>query len=89
MTKRLGLTHSGSLALLPLRLRDFAALRIGITLVQVEDHWQIVIPARETKSGRAEQRKVPNLLQPCLTRYIRNRGALQRSQGCKFWENIF
>jgi integrase len=58
------------LAFLPLRLRNFAALRIGTTLVQIEDQWQIVIPARETKSGRAEQRKVPNLLQPCLTRYI-------------------
>jgi hypothetical protein len=30
----------------------------------------VVIPARETKSRRAEERRVPDLLQPFLTRYI-------------------
>jgi integrase len=58
------------LAFLPLRLKNFAALKISMTLIQVEGQWQAVIPARDTKSGRAEERKVPDLLQPFLMRYI-------------------
>jgi integrase len=58
------------LAFLPLRLRNFAALKIGTTLVQVDGEWHVVIPARDTKSGRAEERRVHDLLQPLLTRYI-------------------
>ena len=58
------------LAVLPLRLKNFAALQIGTTLVQFDGQWQVMIPARETKSRRAEERRVPDLLQPFLTRYI-------------------
>jgi class 3 adenylate cyclase len=58
------------LAFLPLRLKNFASLKIGVSLFRVDENWHVVIPASETKSGRAEERKVPNLLQPFLTRYI-------------------
>jgi hypothetical protein len=58
------------LAFLPLRLKNFASLKIGTSLIQVDEHWNVVIPARDTKSGRAEERRVPNFLQPFLNRYV-------------------
>jgi integrase len=58
------------LAFLPLRLKNFAALRIGTSLIQVGEQWTVVIPARDTKTRRAEERRVPDLLQPFITRYI-------------------
>jgi integrase len=65
------------LALVPLRLKNFAALKIGTTLVQVEGQWHVVIPARDTKSRRAEERRVPDLLQPFLTCYVSTHSALE------------
>jgi integrase len=73
------------LAFLPIRLKNFAALKIGSTLVQVEGQWQVTLPARETKSGRAEQRQVPNLLQSCLTRYIESYRRPLRSEEKGLW----
>jgi integrase len=58
------------LAFLPLRLKNFVSLKIGTTLTRVGEQWHVIIPASESKSGRAEQRRVPDLLQPFLTRYI-------------------
>jgi integrase len=58
------------LAFLPLRLKNFASLKIATSLLHVDEHWNVVIPARDTKSRRTEERRVPNFLQPFLTRYI-------------------
>jgi len=41
------------LALIPLRRRTLAALRIGRHLVQVGDNWALDIPAEDTKTRRA------------------------------------
>jgi hypothetical protein len=40
------------LALIPLRRRTLAALRIGKHLTKAGDHWALDIPASDTKSGR-------------------------------------
>jgi hypothetical protein len=58
------------LALLPLRLKNFSSLKIGMEVVQVGTSWHVVIPASETKSRRAEERRIPKLLVPFLARYM-------------------
>jgi integrase len=58
------------LALCPIRLKNFAALDIGRTLQQIEDSWWIVLPARDTKSRRADERRIPDLLKPYVDLYL-------------------
>jgi integrase len=66
------------LALLPLRLKNFVSLEIGRNFLQVGANWQVVIPASETKTRRADERRVPELLAPFVNRYLeRHRPALQ------------
>ena len=50
------------LAVCPIRLKNFAALEIGRTFREIEGSWWIVLPA-ETKSRRADERRVPALPQ--------------------------
>ncbi len=50
------------LALCPIRLRPFASLTSGETFVEIDGRWWIVLPPEETKSGRPDERPVPDLL---------------------------
>jgi site-specific recombinase XerD len=54
------------LARCPIRLKNFAALEIGRSLVNVEGTWWIVLSAAETKEKREDERPVPEE----LTQYI-------------------
>lgn len=58
------------LALCPIRLKNFVALEIGRTFVDVNDKWWIVLPATETKEGRADERPIDNILNPAIESYI-------------------
>jgi integrase len=58
------------LALCPIRLKNFAALEIGRTLVEVKGQWWIVLAAQETKEKRADERPVDEMLKPAIDRYI-------------------
>jgi integrase len=56
------------LAPCPIRLKNFAALEIGSTLVKLEDVWWIHLS--ETKSGRPDHRPVPTFLTGFIERYL-------------------
>lgn len=54
----------------PLRIRNFASLRIGHELRRVGPGWQIELPATQTKTGRADACTVPVDLVGWLDRFI-------------------
>jgi integrase len=58
------------LALCPIRRKNFAALEIGRSFVEINGTWWIVLSASETKEKRADERPVNELLKPAIGRYI-------------------
>jgi len=59
------------LALHSIRLKNFAALAIGSNFVEIKGSWWIVLSASETKEGRPDERRVDDLIQPALDRYLK------------------
>lgn len=59
------------LAMHPVRLKNFAALEIGHSLIEINGLWWIVLSASETKERRPDERRINDLLQPALDRYLR------------------
>jgi integrase len=59
------------LAMHPIRLKNFAALEIGRSFVEIRGSWWIVLSASETKEDRPDERRVDDLLKPALDRYLR------------------
>jgi integrase len=59
-----------TLALCPIRLKNFAALEIGRSFREVEGSWWIVLSAAETKSRRADKRRLPDFLKPYVDLYL-------------------
>jgi integrase len=58
------------LALHPIRIKNFAVLRIGDTFVNIEGRWWLRIPADDTKSNLVDQRQVPEFMTDLVNRYI-------------------
>jgi len=58
------------LALCPIRLKNFTDLTLGTSLRRVGNRWWIVLGAGETKTGRPDERPVPELLDPMLDSYL-------------------
>ena len=58
------------LAYCPIRLKNFAALEIGRSFVNVDGTWWIVLTAAETKEKRADERPVPDELTNSIERYL-------------------
>jgi integrase len=58
------------LACCPMRLKNFAALKIGRSFVKVGGTWWIVLSALETKEARADEKPVPDFLTAEVNRYI-------------------
>jgi integrase len=59
------------LAMHPIRLKNFAALEIGRNVVEIKGSWWIVLSASETKENRPDERRIDDLLQPALDRYLK------------------
>jgi site-specific recombinase XerD len=59
------------LAFLPIRLKNFAALEIGITFKLVEGSWWIVLPSVSTKSRRPHRARVPERLNCAIEAYLK------------------
>jgi integrase len=59
------------LAMHPVRLKNFADLEIGRNFVEINGSWWIALSASETKEGRPDERRIDDLLQPALDRYLR------------------
>lgn len=58
------------MSLRPLRLRNFAGLRIGCDFVRVAGRWQIDIPGPDTKTGQPLLFDVPQVLLPYVATYL-------------------
>jgi site-specific recombinase XerD len=58
------------LACCPIRLKNFAALSLGETLIQIEECWWIVLRPQDTKEKRADERHIPEFLNAYIGRYL-------------------
>jgi integrase/recombinase XerD len=58
------------LGLCPIRLKNFAALAIGQSFRQDQASWWIMLTKKETKTHRADERRVPDLLCPAIDFYL-------------------
>jgi integrase len=58
------------LALCPIRLKNFAALEIGRSFVNVDDTWWIVLTEGETKEKRVDERPIEQELTASIERYL-------------------
>jgi integrase len=71
------------LALCPIRLKNYVALEIGRSLVEIRGRWWIVLSAAETKENRPDERPIDKLLAPFLERYLRqHRPVFARTGNC-------
>jgi site-specific recombinase XerD len=59
------------LAMHPIRLKNFADLEIGRNFIEIKGSWWIVLSASATKEGRPDERRIDDLLQPALDRYLK------------------
>jgi integrase len=76
------------LALCPIRLRAFAALRVGTTFACISDRWWIVLRAEHTKSRRPDERPMARFLKPYLDRWIQVHRPLFPATGDALWPSI-
>jgi integrase len=58
------------LALHPVRIKNFAALTIGDTFVNIDGRWWLRIPSDDTKSYRVDQRQIPAFITDLVNSYI-------------------
>jgi integrase len=69
-----------TLAMIPLRRGTLAALQIGRHLIRVSDHWELDIPAADTKTRRPLDYSIPKDLSARLDLYLeRFRGRIRGS----------
>lgn len=60
-----------TLALCPIRLKNFAALEMGSTFRDLDGSWWITLPKQATKSKkRPEERRLPDFMRPVVDLYI-------------------
>jgi site-specific recombinase XerD len=66
----------------PIRLKNFAALEIGRSIVNVNGTWWIVLTASETKEGRPDERPVTDYIGEAINTYLQTyRPILARRDG--------
>jgi integrase len=58
------------LALHPIRVKNFAALTIADTFINIDGRWWLHIPSEDTKSRRVDERQVPEFITEVVNRYI-------------------
>jgi integrase len=58
------------LALHPIRIKNFAALTIADTFVNIDGRWWLHVPSDDTKSHRVDQRQVPEFITDVVDHYI-------------------
>jgi integrase len=73
------------LALHPIRVKNFAALTIADTFINIDGRWWLHIPSDDTKSNRIDERQVPELISDVVNRYIKtHRQVLCRGDAKQF-----
>jgi len=58
------------LALHPLRIKNFATLRLGQSIQKIGGHWWLIIEFKQTKTRRHDERRVPELMTGIIDRYV-------------------
>ena len=58
------------LAVCPIRIKNYAALEIGVTFKEERGSWWIALPYGSTKTDTADQRPVPDYLQEAVELYL-------------------
>jgi integrase len=58
------------LALHPIRKKNFSALAIADTFVNVDGRWWLYVPADDTKSNLVDQREVPEFMTEAVNKYL-------------------
>jgi site-specific recombinase XerD len=64
------------LALHPIRIKNFAALRIAETLIRLDGRWWLHIPSDDTKSHRMDERQIPEFMTDRVNSYIEGHRAV-------------
>jgi len=59
------------LAQCPIRLKNFAALEIGRSIVKIDDTWWILLMASETKEKRADERPIEDDIGAAIDKYLK------------------
>jgi integrase len=59
------------LALHPIRVKNFAALTILDTFINIDGRWWLHIPSKSTKSHRVDERQVPEFITDVVNSYIK------------------
>jgi hypothetical protein len=59
------------LAQCPIRLKNFAALEIGRSIVKIDDAWWILLTASETKEKRADERPIEDDIGNAIDKYLK------------------
>jgi integrase len=59
------------LALHPIRVKNFAALTIADTFINIDGRWWLHIPSDDTKSRRMDERQVPEFITDVVNSYIK------------------
>lgn len=52
------------------RIKNFAALGIGDTFINIDGRWWLHVPADKTKSHRVDQRQVPEFITDAVDKYV-------------------
>jgi hypothetical protein len=60
------------LALHPIRVKNFAALTIADTFININGRWWLHVPSDDTKSRRVDERQVPGFITDSVNCYRRN-----------------
>lgn len=76
------------LALCPIRLGNFARLELGKHVRLEEGEWWIHLGENETKSGRPDERPVPDKLWPVLDRWVWHWRDVFHPTDNAFWPSI-
>jgi hypothetical protein len=64
------------LALHPIRVKNFTALTIADTFINIDGRWWLHIPSEDTKSHRADERQVPEFITDAVNRYVKTHRAV-------------
>jgi integrase len=64
------------LALHPIRIKNFAALTIADTFINIDGRWWLHIPSGDTKSHRVDERQVPEFITAAVNSYVKTHRAV-------------
>jgi len=76
------------LALCPIRLRNLAELRVGRQLRRIGDAWWLILEEAETKTGRPDERPIPDILTGPIDGWLKHWRTMFRDPDDAFWASI-